>query len=1466
MGKKSPAKKTAKKRDREPVTIFCSLTQRVNTLSTECDWTGLSVQQLVLHLKSKHRTEIKSLDQEYLTIQGLVRCPKSSAGCEYLGAKGQLAKHTSRCPFMKPNDNATNIIDDQLLRSNPALLSPSPSLSSSSSSSSSFASSSSSAHFSHSSSFALAKTFLSSIPLVSPASPSDSPLYKRPRQGASPPHPLSRVTSPSIQAITAEERAAQLQQSPPAPNTSRRPSSTSRRSPTRWSPFQDLEAPPSSIQYGPVGGGNASYTPPKQGSSVPLSPFVPAPSPVARSPAGCRPSAQSSALSVTDRSLLSPIPGTRSPGAPSTVTPSASAALVTLSPRHQQSSLRATAPSFSPRPVAESRPRASLLAAALLSSPAAAPARAPTASPRSESKSEASPFSGPEAVAELFDCFAPRPPASRAPAPSPLPSPGPSALHPVVDASDQGRQLRVFSVPALYHTSPYRLSSVPTSVEPEFIQCMLPFGQNILLSVDQPELQDQAVSQFLIALPTILESSRGGARGDKALKQRLANIFAGSEKINLSPVPSFVSSPPEPSSTSSSSSGSSTAQPATSSLDSASSAPDVAFPSLVFPVASEQQLDGGPEADSALHRANERMAHKVSELMERGHAGAAYKALHARSPLSAITPGVLSQLHTMHNSPIPLAPLALPPNSPPVLVSQDIVLQAIVKAANGAAPGPSFCSVDALQTLCKHQTLAQAITHVISSMLNDKMGPISSSLLLARRCIPTSKKDGGVRPIGIGESFLKVAGTAALLMIPPAAKSELLGSFQFAYGRPGAAESAVHAIRSHLASSPLSIAIALDIRNAYAERSREAMLNEMTSDRRSAPLWPLFCFAHRAPTPLLVYKDGALFDVISQLQGVCQGDPPSTFAFCRSITRVVLAVQARHPNAKIVADADDLSIVGDPEAAFAFFCDLKEELDKEGIVLNLPKSFALWPRPSPPPAVLSSLCAKHSIPLKVIGASLLGAYVGDDDAGIQAHLLSKAKPIVDVLARLNQPKIQAQHAAIILRSCIIPAFNYSLRTSFPSASASTYAKIDATIADFVGSKFLLPSSLSDSCINQIHQPIRAGGLGFSSVASIAPAAFTSSFALFASTLAAPLVLPAEAASCRVYQELQKSLDSLFASIPEERLSLLIPRSSAELLAADSKVNPIKLQSKITTLLASVRNKKLVREAGAPRHQARLIAASAPSAGLFLSVLPTEEALRMSTLNFCLAVRLRLGLPPSDGPLVGTTCACGKKIERDDHWLGCMLQAKTSANDRHDHLKNLVRSCVQSAGCFHAAEPSVSLTDSRRADIICTLDTSSKPIAIDVSCIHPSCKSNELIAMKSLWGAALKREKEKLQYYADLTSFEWLPFVVESFGAVSPSAHKLLDALAERSVSFYRIFPLSFSPRYVKARLLSSWRSMISVAIQQGNAFMLQSGARSCKTALVLRGQPFSFNGKSCFLRIASPGVSAILPTTLMHAY
>ena len=86
------------------------------------------------------------------------------------------------------------------------------------------------------------------------------------------------------------------------------------------------------------------------------------------------------------------------------------------------------------------------------------------------------------------------------------------------------------------------------------------------------------------------------------------------------------------------------------------------------------------------------------------------------------------------------------------------------------------------------------------------------------------KKDGGQRPISVGQVYRSLAGRC-LVKVYKAETIQALGANQTAMQSNGTTKTAM-AIQTHLEQHPEFIAMALDAKNAFNSVDREIMLEQ----------------------------------------------------------------------------------------------------------------------------------------------------------------------------------------------------------------------------------------------------------------------------------------------------------------------------------------------------------------------------------------------------------------------------------------------------------------------------------------------------------------------------------------------------------------------------------------------------------------------------------------------------------------
>ncbi|KAL0224658.1 hypothetical protein RCL1_002570 [Eukaryota sp. TZLM3-RCL] len=185
----------------------------------------------------------------------------------------------------------------------------------------------------------------------------------------------------------------------------------------------------------------------------------------------------------------------------------------------------------------------------------------------------------------------------------------------------------------------------------------------------------------------------------------------------------------------------------------------------------------------------------------------------------------------------------------------------------------------------------------------------------ASRLVALSKSGGGVRPIDVGESLFRLLSMLIFKRITNTARSHL-SPFQFGIGTIDGAS--IESLTSELffLSNRSYYILNLDFKNAFNSVKRYAIFLALQS---SFPyILPFFYHFYGSAAPL-DFNEHTLYST----SGVRQGDPMGPFHFCLAIHPVLVALQCRFPNIRIVTYMDDISLIGSPydlgqAAALAF--------------------------------------------------------------------------------------------------------------------------------------------------------------------------------------------------------------------------------------------------------------------------------------------------------------------------------------------------------------------------------------------------------------------------------------------------------------------------------------------------------------------------------------------------------------------
>jgi hypothetical protein len=831
---------------------------------------------------------------------------------------------------------------------------------------------------------------------------------------------------------------------------------------------------------------------------------------------------------------------------------------------------------------------------------------------------------------------------------------------------------------------------------------------------------------------------------------------------------------------------------------------------------------------------------------------------------TAVTHPELPELNSLRNEQIPEC----------IITIDDLKALPQFFVDNGSAPSIDGWTGSLLHTLIKsgnEQTLS-GLSLLFTLIMNGNIKGTLRELLLTGILIPLPKKDGGVRPLAIGNIFVRIAGKIILRKLElDGAFEQLFPQIQFGIGKSGGAEIGLHKIQALLQINPNHVIITTDIKNAFNSISRKSIFNALLSNTEhcsETSITRFFHWSHCSSSTLLVYGRDAnstksastLQAVMSSKIGVRQGDSLSGFLFGIGVQQLYTKLQSLCPNVQLVAIHDDLSIVGESEHALQAIDVFNRLLLKRGdLQLQPQKCKILIPsNPSSLTAMSMSIdsiktkCTQLELPLQIVSGCLplLGGVIGDDDNACKQIVLEKVKSQEKLFYSIQHRRMPVQIAFHLLRSCFLPRLNYLLRVTKPELISEAAILFDQMILDTFTKKCNLPLPLSPNQLSQIRLPCKLGGLGLSSAADTSIIAFYASYSLSCSSI------PELPSSSTLFQSIDKCHESLFENgvcanatrIPRE-LSAAMNLYRTEMESAQRLQHHLTIQINRDTqkqLLNRMTSQYVENENQDLSHRAILLSATAPGASLVFTTLPTCSDFQLSDDEFNVAIRLRLNIVPRNdmlnarGKLMNVQCLiCDSSARRifssvNDicaHPHACSKLKRTINTHRHNAVLLTVARLFREVGYATELEPfAYDVRDVRkRPDATCISTRANvRPIMVDVSIVHPACTSHVAYGQKPL-GNAIRREIAKTTKYkgqAENENMQFIPLVMETTSAFGREFARVLRELSiqaadervmtEREFLHYARACISFALHRGNGRLVTTFASQARIVHVRAN--------------------------------------------------
>ena len=654
---------------------------------------------------------------------------------------------------------------------------------------------------------------------------------------------------------------------------------------------------------------------------------------------------------------------------------------------------------------------------------------------------------------------------------------------------------------------------------------------------------------------------------------------------------------------------------------------------------------------------------------------------------------VVDEMRAKH-PPSCLPTLPSGPAPPPVRFSEDEVAKALKSFPNGSAPGPSGLRSNHLKeaVFCPSPDRASRALRSLSQLVNILCAGNVPNGVIPHLCgaslLPCKKKNGGLRPIAVGEVIRRLVSKCAAKSVLPEAL-EILVPQQLGVGVPSGCEAIVHAVASLLDDRNIpqekQFILLIDFSNAFNSVDRSALFREVREHTPGIAAWVECSYgAH----PHLLLSDHTLFSC----SGVQQGDPLGPLGFALALHPVVSRINHEAPGLLLNSwYLDDGTLCGSLDDLATALAIIESEGPPRGLILNRSKSLIIAPlnhqvtHPS-----LSDIPVCHE------GFTLLGSPLGPANYRRDVALESVTK-IHNSLIRLRDLQ-DSQMEASLLRSCLsLPKLIHLLRTCPPAIIRSALERFDEIMREAVSD--LAGCPLSDWGWLKASLPSSLGGLNICQATLHAPAFFIGSVHQSESLICDILSVPAP-----TLNHLPQTICALSEAAGRPDWSSIenidVPlRSNSLSHAIDDAC--------FTALLAS-----------SPDIRSRALALSTaiPHAGDWLNVVPSPSlGLHLLDSEFRSCLRYWLGLRMFQDEVQCPVC----HVVADpfgDHHVGCGGNGDRIL--RHNALRDAVFSAAQSAALAPRREvPSlIPNSQSRPADIFLPCWKRGQPAALDVAVI------------------------------------------------------------------------------------------------------------------------------------------------------
>ena len=787
-------------------------------------------------------------------------------------------------------------------------------------------------------------------------------------------------------------------------------------------------------------------------------------------------------------------------------------------------------------------------------------------------------------------------------------------------------------------------------------------------------------------------------------------------------------------------------------------------------------------------RTKDSYAKLVSRKLANNDIRGAIRILSSEDSLLPFDRETVSLLESRHPNQHPEADLPSPPGpeeiSAALQLSEPQVLKAVQSFPGGSAGGRDLLLPQHLKDMLSKMSgeqgaqLLSSITRFCNKMLRGEIPEQILPFLYGASLIAFSKPSGGIRPIAIGSTFRRLTAKAAAFAAKDSARAKLFPK-QLGVAVSGGAEAVVHTVRSfchfNIEATDPTLFLKIDFENAFNSVRRDKLLQVARKELKF--LYPFLYQCYSQPSHLFFNNTTLLSS-----EGVQQGDPLGPMCFSYAIHDLISSLESELNMWYL----DDGTLAGKPETVRADFETISATQQQLGLNINLQKCefSVLSSDPERAQAVRDSFTtdfqeAKY-IPPKEL--SLLGTPLFKENLDIEL-----SDRLVNFQSTCSRLESLDHHDALFLLKNVfhIPKLLYLLRTA-PCFSSSTLKSFDNTMKSCL--EAITNCNLDEQSFCQATLPVKLGGLGIRRTQDLS--------------------LPAFIASCFKVTGISEQLLSFEHTSP---FAAQLSEAVAIWKALDSNLTaPVKkeVQKNWDLPVAETRLKSLIESASSPVSRSRLLAVSAPCAGVWLNAIPAPSlGLKLDNESLRISVALRLGAKLS----LPYVCVCGISVDDSaTHGLDC--RRAIGKHSRHSAVNDILQRALNAAGVPSHLEPAgMSRDDGKRPDGATLVPWKrGRSLVWDFTCVNTMARSHLSLSSANAGSLCEVAEEKKKKKYADLSNnYLFTPIAAETLGPWGPEAFKFVSELGRR------LSVVTGDPRS-KAFL----KQKLSMAVQRGNALCI----------------------------------------------